>query len=304
MYGRISAPLLHRPIAVANKFIQAIKDLDLEAVKSILTAQPKWLDWQERDGKNALHFVCGVPMIEMRPGGKPITNLKEASERAMKILKLLLRSGMDLNSIHRIPEKNGFFPGTPLWWAYTRGRNEKLYTYLLKQGADPRHCMYAITWYDDTKGATLFKKYGAFSSPPASGGVAAASADGVGVQKTTRSKSEKGNASYFEDIDGPSGMDSPLLAAYAWKKWKMAEWLLKNGADPDATDQRGAAALFHAVRKKYELPHIKLLLKHGADPDRPTNDGRTPRSLAAKYRDKTILSVLTAPSHSLPRTAR
>jgi uncharacterized protein len=269
---------------VANKFIQAIKDLDFESVASILKTEPKWLDWEERDGKNALHFLCGVPMIEMRPEGKPIKNVKEASERALKLLKLLLRSGMDINSIHRIPEKHGFFPGTPLWWAYTRGRNEKIYTYLLKQGADPRHCMYAITWYDDTKAANLFKKYGAFGQ--------------------NHLRKRVGSLKYFEDIDGPSGMDSPLLAAYAWKKWKMAEWLLKNGADPDAVDQRGATALFHAVRKKYEADHIKLLLKYGAEADRPSNDGRTPRSLAARYRDKTILSLLTARSHSQPRTVR
>jgi ankyrin repeat protein len=255
---------------VANKFIQAIKDLDLDAVKSIIKSEPKWLDWSERDGKNPLHFVCGVPMIEMRPGEKPIKNVKEVSERALKLLKLLLQSGMDINSIHRIPEKHRFFPGTPLWWAYTRGRNEKLYTYLLKQGADPRHCMYAITWYDDTKAANRFKKYGVFSS-----------------EREVRA----GKSKFVEDINGPTGMDSPLLAAFAWKKWKMAEWLLKNGADPDAADQCGATALFHAARKKYDAAHIKLLLKHGADPDRPTNDGSTPRALAAKYRDKTILEL-------------
>lgn len=254
-----------------NKFIQAIKDLDIDAVKSITSSDPRWLKWEEKDGKNALHFLCGVPMVEMRPGGKAIKNLDRASETSLKILKLLLTYGMDINSVHRIPDKScGHFPATPVWWAYTRGRNEKLYTYLLKQGADPRHCMYAITWYDDTKAATLFKKYGAFQQKPA----------------------RKGE--YFEDINNPGNMDSPLLAAFSWKKWKMAEWLLKNGAYPDSKDQRGATALFHAVRKKYDPAPIKLLLKYGARPDRATGDGRTPRSLAAKYRDKTIIDLIAS----------
>ena len=251
-----------------NKFIQAVKDLDLEAVRSIISSEPRWLNWEEKDGKNALHFVCGVPMIEMRPGGKPIKNLKEASAKSLKILKFLLASGMDMNSVHRIRDKScGHFPATAVWWAYTRGRNETLYKYLLKQGADPRHCMYAITWYDDAKAAELFKKFGAF------------------MQKPAHTKGEK---IYFEHIDSPDGPDSPLLAAFAWKKWKMAEWLLKNGADPNSRDQRGISALFHAVRRKFDTAQIKLLLKYGADPDLQSADGRSARKLADSYRDKTI----------------
>jgi len=268
---------------MANKFIPAIKDLDLTEIRSILAAESKWLEWQESDGKNALHFLCGVPMAKLP--GRNVTEKERAAlsgpvtaatgafvkkaDTSLAILKLLLANGMDINSIHRIPDKKcGYFPATPLWWAYTRGRNEKLYKYLLKKGADPRHCMYAITWYDDTPAATLFKKHGAFGKNGADSG------------------------EYFEDINGTYGMDSPLLAAFAWKKWNMAGWLLKNGADPNSSDERGATALFHAVRKKYDLPHIKLILKYGADPDHPNDRGETPRTMASKYRDKSILNLI------------
>jgi ankyrin repeat protein len=215
----------------------------------------------------------------------PATGVFAAKATAsLQILKFLLGKGMDIESPHRISEENcEIFPATPLWYAYTRGRNEKLYSHLLKHGADPRRCMYAITWYDDTPAATLFKKYGAFCRER-------------GSHKPARSKGKSKN-SYFEDINGTPGEDSPLLAAYAWKKWNMAEWLLKNGADPDSTDKRGATPLFHAVRKKYEPAQIKLLLKHGADPDHASNDGRTPRTLAASYRDKTILQLLQRVEH-------
>ena len=268
---------------VANKFIKAISGLDLEAVKTILRSDPECLTWQQSDGKNALHFLCGVPMFR-RPAGKvtpaqrtalsgPVTaatgSFAGRADSSLNILKHLLASGMDINSVQKIPDKKcGYFPATPLWCAYTRGRNEKLYTYLLKGGADPRNCMYAITWYDDTQAAIRLKKFGAFSSE----------------QGTDREK-------YFENINGPTGMDSPLLAAFAWKRWNMAEWLLKNGANPDSTDERGATALFYSVRKKYEPSHIRLLLKYGADPDHRANDGRTPRSIAASYRDKTVLRL-------------
>ena len=229
-----------------NNYIQVIKDLDLGAVKEMIARAPKWLEWAEPDGKNALHYLCGVP-IEQHPG-------KE--ETSLQMLKLLLKSGMDIDSIHRIPERGGYFPGTPLWYAYTRGRNVKLYTYLLSKGANPQNCMYAITWYDDAKAATLFKKYGAL-------------------------------------IDGPPGMDSPLMAAFAWKKFKMAAWLLKNGAEVDAVDQKGATALFHSVRRKYDVAHIKLLVKFGADPDKQNHDGKSPRKLASSYRDKTIVNIFS-----------
>lgn len=134
-----------------NKFIRAIKALEITAIAELLKQDPKWVKWSENDGKNALHYLCGLQ----------IANNPLKVEASLQALKLLLENGMDIDSIHQIPEGGGFFPGTPLWYAYTRGRNEVLYTYLLKKGAMPHNCMYAIAWYDDVKAANLFKKYGA-----------------------------------------------------------------------------------------------------------------------------------------------
>src|ERR1700753_3643173 len=120
-----------------NKFIQAIKDVDLKLVEQIIAKEPKWLQWSENDGKNALHFLCGVE-IEKKP---------EKAEESLSLLKLLLAKGMDMNSIHRITDNCAIFPATPLWYAYTRGRNKLLYTHLLHSGANPGNCMYAIAWY-------------------------------------------------------------------------------------------------------------------------------------------------------------
>jgi len=36
-----------------NKYVEAIKDLDLETVEGMLKNEPKWLDWAEPTGKNA-----------------------------------------------------------------------------------------------------------------------------------------------------------------------------------------------------------------------------------------------------------
>lgn len=150
---------------------------------------------------------------------------------------------MDINSLHRIPDKNCDFPATPLWYAYTRGRNEKLYKFLLKNGANPDGCMFAIAWYDDAKAAELFKRHGA-------------------------------------KITDESGQDTPFLAAFGWKKFAAAEWFLKNGADVNAPDEKGNTALFYAVkmRQKYEEKDIELLLKYGADINKENNEGISPKN--------------------------
>lgn len=110
-----------------NKFITAIKTLNVDEIKTFLK-DPKWRNWSEPSGKNALHYLCGL-------------GPSEDPEKELSILKLLLKSGIDINSVHRIEDKNcKVFPATPLWYAYTRGRNEKLYKYLLNNGADPSHC--------------------------------------------------------------------------------------------------------------------------------------------------------------------
>src|SRR5829696_3015145 len=97
-----------------NRLVTAIKSFDELSVRELIK-NPKWASWQEPSGKNALHYLCGVPVIDAT-----------SSEASLRILKLLLRSGLHINSVHRIEEKNcNFFPATPLWYAYTRGRNEK-----------------------------------------------------------------------------------------------------------------------------------------------------------------------------------
>ena len=227
-----------------NKFITAIKNLDLVSVKELLEKDPQWIQWAEKDGKNALHFLCAVP----------VSNSTIKSKTSLAILKLLLKKGIDINSVHRIPEKNGFFPGTPLWYAYTRGRNEKLFSYLLKIGAEPNHCMFAIAWYDDAKSASLFKKYGATTV----------------------------------DLEGK---DTPFFAAFHWKKFNMTEWFLKNGADVNFADSKGNTALFYAVKRKWEPDWFKLLLKFEADIHKENKEGVSPKKLAEMNKQRKVLSM-------------
>ncbi|HEX5152722.1 MAG TPA: ankyrin repeat domain-containing protein [Parafilimonas sp.] len=229
-----------------NKFIKAIISLDLDSTKGLLQQKPEWIDWQENNGKNALHYLCGVGTSDDA----------QKAETSLQILQLLLKAGMNINSIHTIKSEGCDFFATPLWYAYTRGRNEKLYSYLLKQGADPDNCMFAIAWNDDVKAAGLFKKYGAA-------------------------------------IENKNGVDTPFLAAFNWKRFEVAAWFLKNGANVNAADNAGNTALFHAVKRKYPVEQIQLLLQYGADPNKENNAGLSAKQLAEKNRQKKILGLFS-----------
>ena len=226
-----------------NRFIKAVISLDASAVSEFVE-ESRWASWKEPGGKNALHYVCGASP----------KNPAQA-ETSLEILKLLVKRGLDINSVHRINEKNcDFFPATPLWYAYTRGRNEKLYKYLLKQGADPRNCWWAIAWYDDVKAGELWLKHGA-------------------------------------KIEKKPSLDDLFLGSFAWKKFAFAKWLVKKGADVNARGPGGLTALMLAVKRKDEQA-IKWLVAEGADPDLKSEDGTSARKIAERKGPKRIRAIL------------
>jgi ankyrin repeat protein len=226
-----------------NRFIKAVISLDASAVSEFIE-EPRWASWKEPGGKNALHYVCGVqPMDEVQ------------AETSLQILKSLVKRGLDINSVHRIEEKNcDFFPATPLWYAYTRGRNEKLYRYLLKQGADTRNCWWAIAWYDDVKAGELWLKHGA-------------------------------------KIETKPSLDDLFLGSFAWKKFEFAKWLVKKGANVNARGPKGLTALMLAVKRKDE-DSIKWLIASGADPDKQSDQGLSARWIAESKGPKRLLALL------------
>lgn len=228
-----------------NKYVKAIKDLDIAAVGRLIES-PKWLSWSEPSGRNALHYICGVPVL----------GDGEKAERAFEIAKLLLKTGMDINSIHRIEEKNcDYFPATPLWYAYTRGRNEKLYKHLLKKGADPANCWWAIAWFDDVAAGKLWLKHGA-------------------------------------TIDEKPSLNDLFLGSFQWKRYEFARWLLDLGADINAAGPGGMTALILAIKRKDE-DSIKFLMGSGADPDKAVADGVTARKIAETKGPKRVLNLLS-----------
>ena len=136
-----------------NRFTRAIHSLDLAAITEMLEQQ-RWQKWEEKTGKNALHYLGDV---------RPKDDAE--ADQSIALLKLLLGAGLDINSIHRIPDPGCEFPATPLWHAYAKGRNKKLYTQLIHLGAKPDNCMFAIAWNDDVDAAELFTQNGASLTP-------------------------------------------------------------------------------------------------------------------------------------------
>jgi ankyrin repeat protein len=228
-----------------NSYIKAITSLELSRVKAMVKSRPEWILWAEPTGKNALHYTCGLNVL----------GDADSSARALAIVRFLLQRGMDINSVQRIEDKNcDFFPATPLWYAYTRGRNEKLYKYLLKQGADPSHCWWAIAWYDDVAAGKLWLKYGA-------------------------------------KIDEHPSLNELFLGTFQWKKYKFAKWLLDHGADINAPGPAGLTAIMLAVKRK-DGEAINFLKRRGADPDKEADDGTTARKIAQQKGPRRLLDLL------------
>lgn len=230
---------------VTNRLVRYIRELNVEGVKKLIRTDSQWLNWRDENGKTALHFLGDIQVQNKPSKVAPILTLT----------KYLIRNGMDLNAIHRIPDDRTFFPATPLWHAYAKGRNDRMVRYLLSQGADPQNCMYAIVWNNDVKFAKQFRKFGALT-------------------------------------DEHSMASTPFLAAVRWGRFGIAEWLLNQGADADAVDVEGDSALHYMVKKNYPNEWFHLLRKFRVSVAHVNKDGHTPAQVAMLLRRKRILQFL------------
>lgn len=74
------------------------------------------------------------------------------------------------------------------------------------------------------------------------------------------------------------GHDLGLNAACYHGHWRLAQFLIENGADPESADPDTGETLLHSALSKSNSPHydlvVKVLLQHGADPNRKTIPGR------------------------------
>lgn len=163
-----------------------------------------------------------------------------------------------------IDEKVGKDKCTALFFSVSRARNLKLTKHLIERGAKvsnaPGGGLFAAAWFNDVKHLALLLDNGA-------------------------------------QIDVVVGV-TPFRAAWGWKQFDAAKYLVSRGADIDAQDRKGRTALHWSVKKEDDPALIRWLLEHGASPDIHDRDGVSSKERASRKRDKRFIAAFEAASGS------
>jgi ankyrin repeat protein len=244
---KVGQPPARRPRARmgTTRFLDAARRWEIEVVTAALRAQPELAEATDRSGRSALHLCAAAKTAQTR---RPVA-------ASVATARVLIAAGTDIDAVHEIPDGGERFPARALWHAIARGRNRTLARYLLRQGANPNYCLWAVVWDDDVITARLLLSYGA-------------------------------------DLDLTFHGETPLFYATRLRRTRMLRWLLRHGADANRGDREGQTPLAYAVRRRYSLAEIEELLKFGADAHAAAADGATAMSLAASGRDPRLATLL------------
>jgi ankyrin repeat protein len=230
-----------------TSFLEDVRHHRAAAVAATLHTTPDLASVEDDAGRKPLH-VCARQKVS--------TDFQ--ARAAVATAKALLKAGADVNAVHAIQDDGEEFPGTALWYALAWGRSRLLAGYLLKQGADPNHCLFALVFADDLAAAKMVRKRGA-------------------------------------EIDEVGHGETPLIYAVRHRRAAFAEWLLKQGANPNFGDARGFTALHHAVRRRLPDSTLRLLVKCGAEVAAVSSDGTSVSALATRAQ-RALLGINGEPS--------
>ena len=217
-----------------TRMLALVKDLQFREVAAGLDENPALLGFRDDRGRNWLHLCCGV---------NPKARRRQPSA-AVKTADALLVAGLDLD---RDAFREGAWKATPLWYAIARGENRTLARFLLEQGADPEHCLWAAAYRNDVSTIRLLASYGA-------------------------------------EIDPVAEEATPFLFAVQWSRFEAAKALLELGADVDFRNAAGATALHAMLKKRSDPRHFRMLIQHGARGDIPNPEGVTAADIMARKR--------------------
>lgn len=218
-----------------TRFFSAARQWDVDIILAALSVHPEFALATDRQGRTALHLTATT---DVRRARRPVS-------ASVAVARALLAHGADIDAVHPIRDGRDVFPGRALWHAVARGGNRALARFLLRRGANPDYCYWAVVWSDDVATAKLL------------------------VERKA-------------DVNLRFHGETALLYATRLRRTRMMRWLLEHGADVNLADSDGRSPLFHAIQRRHPLPELRLLLNAGAALTQPAADGSTPLSVAGK----------------------
>jgi ankyrin repeat protein len=195
-----------------SALFKAASAWDASTVGRLLSGDPALAHARDPRGRAALH-VCAHQRWD---------GTAARARASIATVRALLAAGGDIDVVHEIPDDGEIFPATALWHAVAWGRNRPLALELLRRGASPEHCLFAVTWADDAPMVRMLLKAGA----------------------RTRIR---------------SGGETPLHYAARLGREKVLRALVAAGADIHATDAKGRAPLDLARKKGLGASARRLL---------------------------------------------
>lgn len=224
--------------------INAAKAWDARALRVMLAENPAFAAVVDKTKRTPLHYVASVD-----------ARTRKTDKASVSAAKVLIDFGADINAVRPIPEDQEVFPATPLWTAYARGHNLPLLKWLLKQGADPNHTLWAGGWLRDVATAHLLLKHGAEIDP------------------------------LFHGM-------TPFFEAVSWRRVNFAAAMAKAGADVDFRGPGGETVLHIALRKNFKVSEFELVLKLGTNPELRNDRGESAPVCAKRLRKAGALKLM------------
>jgi len=185
---------------------------DAAAVKALLREAPSLVTATDPRGRMALHLACAV-----KPGRD-----KLGEPNGIRTVTVLLEASTPLEAEVPMPEEEGDFRATPVWYAVSRGENLPLVRFLLKRGGDASYSLWAAVFRDDEALCRAL------------------------LQAKPR-------------LNLRAHGETPVFYAARLKRLKALDLLIKAGADPSIKDPRGRDAVDIARARRLPKDFISRL---------------------------------------------
>jgi hypothetical protein len=199
-------------VSSRTELTRLVRGLDATGVSVGLDESPALTGHRDGRGRSWLHLTCSVD-VSTRPAADV--------DASVALAAVLLDRGLD-HSDAAFTE--GSWRATPVWFAVARGRNRRLVAWLLDQGADPDHSLWAAAFNRDIETIDLLLDHGAA-------------------------------------IDAVTEDETPFLSAIKVSHFREAWRLAERGADVGFADGRGMTARDYMTRKRSAREHFESLAR-------------------------------------------